>query len=91
MSQITQIRAQRSTHSSQGLESAKGHCQPFPHLPLPPALSLGQVWSEDPKEHQAIKALGDPGRQQAGVQDTFPVAQGLGTKILVMNYSPELC
>lgn len=71
--------------------SRRGHCQPFPLLPLPPALSLGQVCSENPKEHQAIKALGNPSRQQAGVQDIFPAAQGLGTKILVMNYSPELC
>lgn len=38
-----------------------------------------------------VRALGDPGRQQAGGQDTSPVAQGLGTKVSVMNYSLELC
>jgi hypothetical protein len=27
------------------------------------------------------RGLVDPGRQQAGGQDTFPVAQGLGTKV----------
>lgn len=74
-----------------GLEPANGHYHPLPYLPLPPALSLGQVYSEDPKEHQVIRILGDPGSQQAGGQGRFPVAQGLDTKTLVMNYSLELC
>lgn len=38
-----------------------------------------------------VRAPGEPGRQQAGGQDAFPVAQGLGTKVSVMNYSLELC
>lgn len=93
MSQITQIGAQPSMPSSQCLGSANGHCQPLPHLPLLPASSLGHMFSGDGKEHQVplVRMLGDPGRQQAGGQDTSPVAQGLGTKVSVMNYSPELC
>lgn len=48
---------------------------------------------EDRKEHHVllVRALGDPGRQQAGGQDVSSIAQGLGTKVSAMNYSLELC
>lgn len=39
----------------------------------------------------AGQGIGGPGRQQAGGQDVSSIAQGLGTKVSVMNYSLELC
>lgn len=80
-----------------GLFSGSRVCQwplPVPSSPRPASCPFtGHLCPEDRKEHQVplVRPLGDPGRQQAGGRDTSPVAQGLGTKVSVMNYSLELC
>lgn len=82
--------------SGSGVSQCQATASPFltGPRPAPPATHLLEhMCPEDRKEHHVllVRALGDPGRQQAGGQDVSSIAQGLGTKVLVMNYSLELC
>lgn len=80
--------------SGSGVSQCQATASPFltPAPASPSTHLLEHMCPEDRKERHVllVRALGDPGRQQAGGQDVSSIAQGLGTKVSVMNYSLEL-